>query len=304
MKPITARAGFMLAVLAWPGLVAAQVHTAASVRAPAVQGAGLCQFLLHHYTLPPQTEAQLNQVVGQALIQHRNAFGFGVDTDFHVRIRLFGQLESYLQFVRADTQAAELVHGSLSLTNLAGYYSPATGELVTWRQTVPSDLANVILHESSHAILHAHFHRLPVWLMEGCATYFAFPHELQDQHDVRSIEARWGLLNRWLRETNLPPVAAFVNLDRPAWLRLSPARSYTISWSIFQFLMSTPQNRQVLQQFAWGLEREPKPEPNCAALLDQLYPGGLDKFEADWHRWIQQTGAKVLDQAAPGRAAR
>lgn len=276
---------------------------AAPADAPVVQGTGLCQFLLHHYTLPPQTEARINQTVGEALKQHRAAFGFDSNPNFRLRIRLFGSFAEYQQFVRANLSAPDLAHGTLNITNLAGFYSTATRELVTWSQRVPSDLANVVLHESSHAILDAHFHWLPLWLMEGCATYYAFPREIQDRHDVLSLEARWALLNSWLRETNLPPAGTFVNLDSAAWSRLDPARSYTLSWSIFQFLMSSPSNRRVLQQFAWGIERGRGPNTDCAALLDQFYPGGVRQLDQDWRRWIVQTGAKVLRPQRAGNGA-
>ena len=305
LRPFRGVCPWICALWTAAGLVLGHVQakSAPTAAAPVIQGTGLCQFLLHHYTLPQQTEARINQAVGEALKQHRMAFGFESNPDFKVRVRLFGSFEEYQRFVRTNLHAPDLAQGTLNITNLAGFYSTATRELVTWSQRVPSDLANVVLHESSHAILDAHFHWLPLWLMEGCATYFAFPREIQDRHDVLSLEARWALLNYWLQETNLPPVGTFVNLDSAAWTRLDPIRSYTLSWSIFQFLMNSPANRRVLQQFAWGIERGRGPKTDCAALLDQLYPGGVKQLDQDWRRWIVQTGAKVLRPQRAGNGA-
>ena len=36
------------------------------------------------------------------------------------------------------------------------------------------------------------------------------------------------------------------------------------------------------------------PPTESAALLERLYPGGLQQMAQDWHRWIREAGARVL----------
>lgn len=58
--------------------------------------------------------------------------------------------------------------------------------------------------------------------------------------------------------------------------------------------MSTPQNKKVLQQLMKELQSTRSPNAKVADLIAKLYPGGLNKFEKDWHTWIKHGGARVL----------
>src|SRR5881409_2169581 len=118
-------------------------------------------------------------------------------------------------------------------------------ELVTWRQHIHSNFGNVLLHESSHAIMDAHFRGTPQWLLEGCAEYFAYPPDMQDAGDKKRLRIRWGLLNLWLRDGNLAPLPTFVNLKQSDWDKLDIDRVYITSWSIFQYLVNSETNRAV-----------------------------------------------------------
>lgn len=265
---------------------------------PGFQGEGRCLFLLDKYVLPPQTQAAVNQVVSQAVAQHEKLFGFTASPEFRVRIRIFGRYEDYEKFTLANRDGRNIARNFPSLTNLSGYYSHATQEVVTWRQHDPRYLANNLLHEASHAIMYAHFRRMPPWLSEGCATYFAYPHQIQDTDDVGSLKYRWAMLNLWLRQKKLPALRSFLNLNQADWHKLDLAQAYTASWSLFQFLMSTPDKQRILCDLMQQLQPGPRGSVDCAARLEELYPGGLERLETDWHRWILVAGARVL---GPGR---
>jgi hypothetical protein len=107
------------------------------------------------------------------LRRHEEAFNFVAGTNLHVRIRIFGTFEGYRHFARTNDSSFE--HQGMSVSNIAGYYSGRDNEVVTWRQREPAYLANNILHECSHAIMHQQFRALPIWLDEGCAVYFSYP---------------------------------------------------------------------------------------------------------------------------------
>jgi hypothetical protein len=262
------------------------------------QGAGLCQFALQDYTLAPQIEKSINQVVQRLLEQHKRTFKFNGRPDFRLHMRIFGKFDDYAQFT---TNQGVQVPGlsRAGLTNLAGYYSRRTKELVTWRQQVSSTFGNVLLHEASHAIMDAHFRNSPQWLLEGCAEYFAYPPDMQDQRDVRNLRARWGLLNLWLRDGKLASLPTFVNAKQSDWDKMDIDKAYITSWSIFQFLASTEGNRNITRKLLTDRSGQPPRrgfEAEGAAVLDTEYPGGLKKLEADWHRWIVQTGRQLFPE--------
>ncbi len=260
---------------------------------PRDQGESLCRFILHHYTVSPQTEAEVNLVVAKAIRQHEELFGFQLPRDFHVTIRIFGRYDDYERFAETNHHSVGMASARVS-TNLAGYYSRATKEVVTWKPPHPDLLGNYLLHECSHAIMNAHFHRIPIWLSEGCAEYFASPHYMQHADDVNSLKYRWARLSLWLREKELPPLGEFLDLDEVEWHKLNTERAYTVSWSVFQLLMSTPQNRQLTRELMQELQGSWRMKMDCTGFLDQHYPGGTKRLEQNWHAWIQQAAPRVL----------
>jgi hypothetical protein len=260
--------------------------------APTWQGDGLCRFILNRYPLTAENEGKINFIIGDLLQRHETAFGFTPDPDFHIHIRIFGRFQDYQQF--AITNHSGFENEVASLTNLAGYYSGRNQEVVTWRQHDPTYLANNILHECSHAIMHHEFRALPIWLDEGCAVYFQFPAFMRSASAVQRLNGQWYEMKHWQDEGSLPKLRQFLNLSPPEFRAMDPARAYTVSWSIFQLLMCTPENRQAMNTMIREYQRPGATPPDCAALLDKAYPGGLAKMETDWQFWIKQGAMNVL----------
>jgi hypothetical protein len=258
------------------------------------KGQGLCHFALHEYQLSARTEAAMNRVVSEALKKHEKLFAFKAAEDFHVRVRIFGRFADYEQYTRTNRHAQQFVKNMQSLTNLGGYYSQREQQVVTWRQQHPSHLANTLLHEASHAILHSAFRRVPIWLSEGSATYFAYPRGIQDDRDVGSLQYRWAKLNVLLRAKQLPAPRAILNWTDEEWMRQDPVLTYTVAWSLFQLMMSTPQRQEGLQQYLREIQRLRRREVDLAEVFAPHYTGGLVQLEKDWHGWIARGGAKVL----------
>ncbi len=260
--------------------------------APVMQDDGLCRFVLHRYPLSQENEGKINFIIGDLLHRHEEAFGFTADANFHIRIRIFGRFEDYQQF--AVTNHSGFENERMSLTNLAGYYSGRDQEVVTWRQHDPTYLANNILHECSHAIMHHEFAVLPIWLDEGCAVYFQFPAFMRSVSAVERLNGQWHALKRWQDKGSLPDLRQFLNISPAEFRALPPERSYLVSWSIFQLLMSMPENRQAMNAMIRAYQRPRPVPPDCAALLDKTYPGGLAKMGKDWQAWIKQGAVNVL----------
>lgn len=261
---------------------------------PVVQGRGLCRFILHDYPLPQANEDKINFIIADLLKRHEAAFGFTNDPDFRIRIRIFGRFEDYRKFALTNRVSLETAS---SISNLAGYYSGRDQEVVTWRQRDPTYLANNILHECSHAIMHHQFRALPLWLDEGCAVYFQFPAFMRSESAMQRLQGQWHQLKQWNDEKSLPDLRTFLNLNPEEFRALDPTRSYLTGWSVFQLLMSTPEHRRALNAMILSYQKPGATPPDCAQLLNQFYPGGLVRLEKDWHLWITSGAANVLGTA-------
>jgi hypothetical protein len=288
----------------WPGFIFAFLFSLAFLAEagqPVFQGDGLCRFILQNYYLPQVNEDKINLIVSDLLRRHEEAFNFIASPELHIRIRIFGRFEDYEKFAGTNLGNFEGQHENLSLSNLAGYFSQRDQEVVTWRQRDPTYLANNILHECSHAIMHQEFRALPIWLDEGCAVYFSFPAFMRSETAVQRLDFQWFELKRWLDAGSLPSLKTFLNLTPDEFRALDAGRTYPVSWSLFQFLMSTPENRAAMNELI--REYQPQPEaawpPDCAKLMGKFYPGGLNKMESDWHVWIQRGAVNVLGVRTP-----
>jgi hypothetical protein len=244
------------------------------------KGDGRCQFALHGYTLPTQSELIINQAVQKLIDQHQATFGFNLQPDFRVRMRVYGRFEDF-------TNAPAL----RQTTNLQGVYVSATREIVTWRQELPGFLGTTLLHEASHAIMDAHYRRIPLWLMEGTAEYFAYSLYPGLDLNTKVLQRRWALLNLWLREGRLKPLATLFNAREMAWAQMGQEQAYSMSWSVVQFLMSSEANKLMLRRILREWQERPPPPDGSVGQIERHYPGGLKQFEAAWHRWIDPAGA-------------
>jgi len=138
------------------------------------------------------------------------------------------------------------------------------------------------------------FRALPIWLDEGCAVYFSFPAYMRDAHDDLALRSRWYVLRKWLTDGQLPDLHQFLDLSPQEFRKEDPARTYPVSWSVFQLLMSTPENRRALNVIVAEYQKPAPKEPDCAELLNKFYPGGLVKMDKDWRAWIARGAANLL----------
>lgn len=252
------------------------------------KGTGICQLATHGFAFPAQSEKAINDSVRQLLERHRVALGFVPKPDFRLRMRVFGNYVDYTNatFSLYWTNAADRRALQGRPFTVAGFYTSATKEIVTWKQQMPGFLGTTLLHEASHAIMDAHYDNVPAWMMEGSADYFAFalhpPGELQQ----RMLRQRWTRLNEWLRDRSLLPLEKLLNASNADFKHLDPEKAYTTSWSLFQLLMSNNNHRTMMLTMLGERQSLHEKPPECSAQIDRLHYGGLKKLETAWHAWI------------------
>ncbi len=283
-------AGLICQIIIWTACAASVAAPLPKVSDADFKGPGVCQFATHGFTLTAATDSAVNHSVRQLIERHRAVFGFQTRPDFRVRLRLFGSYTDYtnatFSLYWTNTEDRRSLAGRPF--NVAGFYTPATKEIVTWRQQMAGFLGTTLLHEAGHAILDAHYENVPMWLMEGSADYFAFalhpPGEVQQQ----LIRHRWTKLAEWRQAKSLPSMEQLLDVDALGFRAMESEKSYGASWSLFQMLMSTPAYRQMVVTLVneRQLGRGPNaPEP-CSRQIERLHPGGVAKLEAAWHAWI------------------
>jgi len=273
------------------------------------KGGGRCQFAVHGFALSAQTEKAINDSVQQLLDRHRAVFGFRPRLDFRLRMRVFGRYADYTNatFSLYWTNAADRRALQGRPFTVAGFYTSATKEIVTWQQQMPGFLGTTLLHEASHAIMDAHYEDVPLWLMEGAADYFAFALHPPGEVNRQLLRRRWTQLNLWLGEGTLLSLESLLNADTMAFKAMDPEKAYTTSWSLFQLLMSSDMNRRIVITVL-NQRQNPNESLDCAKQMAGIYPGGLKRLESAWHAWIVAgagvTNAPVLKPAASRASGR
>lgn len=292
------------------GLIVAGAHgisrSAPSFSENDFKGSGRCQFAIHGFTLAPQTERAINESVQKLLDRHRAVFGFPPRLDFRLRMRVFERYEDYTNatFTLYWTNAADRLALQGRPFNVAGFYTSATKEIVTWRQQMPGFLGTTLLHEASHAIMDAHYVDVPLWLMEGAADYFTFALHPQGEMHQRHLRRRWMQLNLWLSESSLFSMESILNANGATFKTMDPEKAYTMSWSLFQLIMSSDANRKMMLALLHERQTPERERLDCAEQVQRLHPGGLKRLEAAWHTWIiagaSATNAPVARPAKTG----
>jgi hypothetical protein len=291
---------FYYRFILWCELVTGTISICGAVASPPSEadfkGISLCRFAAHGFAMTAQTETAINESVRKLLERHQAVFKFNRRPDFRLRMRVFGSHEDYTNatFRYYWTNAADLRALEGRPFKVAGFYTSATKEIVTWRQQMPGFLGTTLLHEAGHAIMDAHYERVPLWMLEGSAEYFAFALHPPSEMHQQLLRQRWTRLKEWLRDGALLSLESLLKADSAGFKRLEPEKAYVMSWSIFQFLMSSDANQKVMLSILREWQSAEEEPPDSVRQIARLHPGGLKAFEASWHRWINAvpTGAK------------
>lgn len=169
-----------------------------------------------------------------------------------------------------------------------GFYDPLKREIVVGQRW---NTQAILAHEINHFVFDTVFHEAPVWLREGLAEYFETSTSTPEGLDVADQPRHRKQLAEWLQGSRQPDLRQLLALNWSGWTdhELAGAqRVRALSWSVVDFLMTTPGGRPILQQFIatlkdqrglWSLEA-----------LSRTFPGGAAAFE---RRWLQHVEARV-----------
>lgn len=188
-----------------------------------------------------------------------------------VKLRLFKNLDKFKQY-------SQSVGTNPKLGFRHGYYK--NGECVVWGNSVEKAM-QTILHEASHHITHLSGKNIPRWLDEGLAM------TLGSYHKQMIVDGGSMPVDKTRMNLRLGHVKEYLNLQYADFHQLETQNRsverthYETSWSVVDFLLTTPQGRNALKE-SINLSK------NGIVFIDaihQSYSGGLEKLNLDWRRW-------------------
>ncbi len=221
--------------------------------------------------------------------------------DFKVNLVIFEDKDKFNQYFK-DT------FGSDALAD--GYFALGDNECVVWKNPDTKETLRVLFHETQHLLMAHHYRNCPMWLNEGLSQYFQGLNVIGRDKRIYVTDncKEWNV--HWLKNGFPIEPKEYVNLDYDEWneLRAEDATAaYSIGYSMTFYLMRSSALRNILKKLVLECEKDYETETEIierngkkyrrkkvldrpsTEVLNEYYPGGYDKFEADWKRWIPRS---------------
>lgn len=225
--------------------------------------------------LTKKEQKQLEQAIGFQLSFYQKAFPNDSLTLSSVNVSIYTDAISYQ--VKQKESLGHINKGS------HGFYSPRDKEAVIYKKK-GADYMRICYHEISHFFVNTYSQRIPVWLNEGLATYF-------ENIKISSKEVK-AKKNKWLF-IRVKTMIDTRDLDIPDFLTWSHEKFNTMSFShqsygyalghaLVWFMME--KDPDFIIKYIQSLETGKK----GGEALGELYEGGLEKFEEDFVKYIQE----------------
>lgn len=167
---------------------------------------------------------------------------------------------------------------------VSGFYRMSDNQAVV--KFDPANLDRVMgttFHEVSHLITASHLGPTPPWLTEGLAEYFETMQVGGQGRVIHPNAAHIALL----KKSRMPSLTAFLSQDRGQWYGADRSRNYAVAWSLMHFLMKGPPGMYALRDLVRQAEENYCQTFSAVDALDNAYPGGIRRLEADWNQWFE-----------------
>ena len=201
-----------------------------------------------------------------------------------INIKIFGKYELFEQY-QIDTRGRFITNRS--------HYTPARREVLMLGTNFQDTTLQLLLHETSHAIMDMQVRTASKWLNEGIACLFEGVEYRRGEHYVRtqgSWSERMGLK---LKEGSLAPLTDYLRIPDSAWGKESArveSSYYMIAWSLMRFLITTEHGMLALAKTLQS-QRFRSGEPDeLVAAFGATYPGGINRLDREWRAWVAKIG--------------
>jgi hypothetical protein len=246
---------------------------------------GICDFKLQGYEFTKPIESAVVFGVTQIFETYKDTFGFEYPEDFKVKVTIIADHDKFLSYQKA--QAGKII-------SQGGYYSGEHMETVVWQNKDLKTMLGVLFHEASHMIMMHKVPWCPGWMNEGMSVYFEGFNVIGKNKRVVLNQNRISWCKHWVDKGfpkyNGHPITLkeYIGLNYDQWVELREQdanAAYTIGYVVVYYMMSSSQTEKVLKQLLWEL-RDRGPSANSIAVINKHYPGGFEKLERIWQRWV------------------
>lgn len=253
-------------------------------------GSGICQFTLHGYKLTKPVERAIVFGISRILDTYKDTFGFSYPAGFKVTITLFSDKDEFLEY--QQKQLGSIISNS-------GYYSAQYRETVvlneknTKKTKDAKRMVGVVFHEASHLILGHNIPWCPSWLSEGLSEYFEGLNVFGENRRVFLQKNHSYWCKYWLKNGFPIELDKYISLSQDEWRNFRKRDSnaaYTIGYSLVYFMMSRKSTERVLKALLWEFKRQGK-QADVIQIINNCYPGGFEKLERQWRKWIPRARA-------------
>lgn len=234
------------------------------------------------YQLAPATRKIIQRQVKNIYQAYVEWFGWEPQPARAITIKIFGDYNDFEKY-QIDKKNGHVTSRS--------HYSPARKEVVMLGTEFTSATLNVLYHEASHAILDMEMRSSAKWINEGLAETFEFIVSQNGRVGVRSNKA-WVEINKQkLNEGSLLHIREYLAISNQQW-RSSPAQVertyYIVAWSMMRFMVSSGEGVEALKKIMQASKRTPWwQKGRLIKLFAANYPGGINKLDSDWRKWIR-----------------
>lgn len=245
----------------------------------------LCTFNLHGYELAPHVERAIVFGVSRILDTYKDTFSFSYPNDFKVKITIFGDKGEFLKYQKEQLG---------SIISESGYYSNRYRETVvlqtknTKKTKDAKEMVGTVFHETNHLILRYNIPWCPKWVNEGLSEYFKGMNVFGENRRVYLHTNRGKWCKYWLKNGFPIEIDKYISMSHDEWMKFRSKDSnaaYTIGYSLVYYMMSRSKTEGVLREILWGYKKTGK-DTNSIEIINQNYPGGVEKLERDWRKWI------------------
>ncbi len=249
-------------------------------------GSGVCRFNLQDYELSKPLEDAIVFGVSRILDTYKDTFGFSYSDSFKVKVTIFSSKDKFLEYQKEQCG---------SIISQTGYYSGVHGETVVLINKDAKKIRNetkrmvgTVFHEANHLILRYQIPWCPTWVNEGLSEYFEGLNVFGKNKRIFLQKRRIKWCKRWLKKGFPITLKEYIGLSYGEWMNLKRRDSntaYTMGYSLVYFMMSRKSTEKVLKELLWEFRRQGM-KADSIQTINNCYPGGLEKFEKMWLKWI------------------
>ena len=223
--------------------------------------------------------------LGEEVVREARVRLTAMAEEYRRRTKAFGpttkpRLPFYLYRSRSDYYRAGGLRGTAGFYNGKALVAAAMGRTMTglWRT-----LQHEGFHQFAHRVLGG---RMPIWLNEGLAEYFAEGLWTGDGFVTGLIRPqRLERIKTLIRTKQLVPLGDMLNLDQKTWISAVQVRHYDQAWSMVHFLVhgDSGRYRKALLGFIHDLSRSQPAQRSFESRFGRDH-GALEKRYAGW--WL------------------